>query len=655
VQTTRKPWWPIRGNCSPRRSNVTALLASIFLGFSVALAGTTAIRPEACADCHDAFDSKAFAASVHGGLSCTDCHSKGPFGEHEEVPAAVDCGSCHEDQAAAYAKSFHGQARAKGEKEAPSCTDCHGNAHLIFTSDDPKSVHSRGQIPSMCARCHADTKLIQKFEIPVEDPVGRYKNSVHGRAVAAGNLKAAVCSDCHGSHEIQPGREMTSNTSKRSIPQTCGKCHKDVLADYSVSVHGEAVAKGILEAPSCVDCHGEHGIVETKSPDSPVSPMHLATKTCGHCHADVTLAKRYGFSTERLSTYLQSYHGMAVRRGATTVANCSSCHGIHKILRSTDPRSSIFPGNLASTCGKCHPGASQEFARTNVHLETSPTSAPVLYYVRLLYLWVIGLTVAGMLAHNFVIYLAAVLRKLREQRASRRFRRMTKLQLIEHGLLLTSFTVLVITGFGLHYFETSWGTLLNWIGLNEELRRILHRTAGTILIFTGVFHLVHFGVTRSGRREWNALRPRWLDVKEFWIFLLHNLKTIFRPGSASVHPKWGRYSYVHKFEYWALIWGTIIMSVTGISLWFPVLVGGWMPTWGLPLMELIHYYEAWLATLAIFIWHFFFVIFHPSEYPMSLTWLTGDVTKEEMEREHPRELEEAERATTEAPPSEHEE
>jgi cytochrome b subunit of formate dehydrogenase len=105
----------------------------------------------------------------------------------------------------------------------------------------------------------------------------------------------------------------------------------------------------------------------------------------------------------------------------------------------------------------------------------------------------------------------------------------------------------------------------------------------------------------------------------------------------------GRYTYIHKLEYWALIWGTVVMTLTGFALWFPEVVSRLMPAWGIPLMELIHYYEAWLATLAILVWHFFFTIFHPHEYPMSTIWLTGKVTREEMEHEHTRELESWER------------
>jgi cytochrome b subunit of formate dehydrogenase len=88
-----------------------------------------------------------------------------------------------------------------------------------------------------------------------------------------------------------------------------------------------------------------------------------------------------------------------------------------------------------------------------------------------------------------------------------------------------------------------------------------------------------------------------------------------------------------------LIWGTAVMAITGLVLWFPEFFLSWLPSWTFEVSEIIHYLEAWLATLAIIIWHWFFVIFHPERYPMSLTWLDGKITEEEMKHHHPMEYE----------------
>jgi cytochrome b subunit of formate dehydrogenase len=100
------------------------------------------------------------------------------------------------------------------------------------------------------------------------------------------------------------------------------------------------------------------------------------------------------------------------------------------------------------------------------------------------------------------------------------------------------------------------------------------------------------------------------------------------------HPTFHKYDYTEKAEYWALIWGTIVMGVTGFILWFPTMVGDWAPVWLIKVSEIIHFYEAILATLAIIVWHWFFVIFRPSEYPMSFAWISGGVTLAKYKEHH---------------------
>ena len=108
-------------------------------------------------------------------------------------------------------------------------------------------------------------------------------------------------------------------------------------------------------------------------------------------------------------------------------------------------------------------------------------------------------------------------------------------------------------------------------------------------------------------------------------------------------PKFGRFSYVEKAEYWALIWGTMLMGLTGIILWFENTSMGLLTKLGFDISRTVHFYEAILATLAIIVWHFYFVIFNPDVYPMNLAWLTGRVSEREMQEDHPLELERMER------------
>jgi cytochrome b subunit of formate dehydrogenase len=100
--------------------------------------------------------------------------------------------------------------------------------------------------------------------------------------------------------------------------------------------------------------------------------------------------------------------------------------------------------------------------------------------------------------------------------------------------------------------------------------------------------------------------------------------------------EFSRYDYSQKAEYWALIWGTVLMILSGLILWFPQWSVKIFPSWIVPAAQTVHYYEAWLATLAVLVWHFFFVIFHPEQYPMSWTWLTGKMSEEEVRTNHGR-------------------
>jgi cytochrome b subunit of formate dehydrogenase len=118
-------------------------------------------------------------------------------------------------------------------------------------------------------------------------------------------------------------------------------------------------------------------------------------------------------------------------------------------------------------------------------------------------------------------------------------------------------------------------------------------------------------------------------------------------------PQFGRFSYIEKSEYWALVWGTIVMGATGVILWFDNTFLNLLTKTGWDIARTVHYYEAWLATLAIVVWHFYFVMFNPDIYPINLAFWKGTLTEEEMEDEHPLELariHEEERAEREADP-----
>jgi cytochrome b subunit of formate dehydrogenase len=217
---------------------------------------------------------------------------------------------------------------------------------------------------------------------------------------------------------------------------------------------------------------------------------------------------------------------------------------------------------------------------------------------------------------------------------------------LQHGTLVLSFVALVITGFMLQFPEAWWVMhIRNRIGHLFEWRSIIHRVAGVILVAAGVWHFGYLAVTARGRQLFRDLLPRVSDIGDALGILRYNL------GLSPTKPKFDRFSYIEKTEYWAMMWGSIVMGVTGALLWFENTSIRLFTNLGYDVSRTVHLYEAVLATLAIIVWHFYFVIFNPDIYPMNLSWLTGWMSGKEMLEDHALELErlERERAKAEMP------
>jgi len=247
--------------------------------------------------------------------------------------------------------------------------------------------------------------LAARHGIRQPEPFKRYEESIHGRAVEEqGLLAAAVCTDCHGTHNIKRATDPMSSVNRPHIPATCGRCHQKIEEEYRQGIHGQALAKGNRDVPVCTDCHGEHTIRAPSDVASSVYPTHVRV-TCSKCHEDERIEKKYGLPARRLSSYVGSYHGVANKFGETTVANCATCHEAHKILPSKDPRSSVNKKNLPHTCGKCHPGAGANFAKGSVHVIPSKERDVGVYWVRKFYtVFVFGLI------SSFCVYILLDLR-----------------------------------------------------------------------------------------------------------------------------------------------------------------------------------------------------------------------------------------------------
>ncbi|MDP1678078.1 MAG: cytochrome b/b6 domain-containing protein [Bacteroidota bacterium] len=611
------------------------------------------IKPVQCATCHakdvskHAFHKTVLAQGSDVSNNCKSCH-----GKHDVVSPKVPgskfhftnivkaCGTCHNSEKEKFLKSAHGVAFASNVENAPNCLKCH--SVLMPTNGAQKDSATVKLVKvKMCISCHSkqtsSTGTTSNF-------VMSYEESVHGKALKKGNAKVAICSDCHGSHEMQKGNNPTSTVNKANIPATCGHCHADVVKLYKKSIHGTSFLKGNESAPVCTNCHGEHKILAPKDPNSPVSKLHVSAEVCSPCHSSVKMSEKFGLASGRNESFMDSFHGLAVKAGKTEAANCASCHGFHDVLPSKDSLSRVNKGNLAITCGKCHPGANQNFAQGAVHIVvTNPTDNDLLYFVSNLYIILIIVTIGGMTVHNILDFAKKSKRRLRHRRHGTMYDeeigyslyvRMTVGERLQHASLALSFITLVLTGFMLRYPDAWWVIPIRSLSPTVfEIRGVLHRTAAVIMTLVSLYHIYYVLFVPRGKQLIRDLFPRMQDAYDAIGIAKFNL------GISSEKPKLDRFSYIEKAEYWALIWGTVVMSVTGVILWFDNTFLGLFGKLWWDVARTVHFYEAWLAALSIIVWHFYFVIFNPDVYPMNLAWFKGTISEEEMADEHPLELE----------------
>jgi len=511
---------------------------------------------------------------------------------------AADCASCH-DQGPKVEKSAH---------TGFSCDTCH-EKHEEYP-------HPAGVPKPACKTCH-------------ESQAVDYAGGVHGMERKKGNESAPDCGLCHGSaHELAQTKSPSFRT---AIPDICSMCHTQVVEQYRASVHGQAVARGVTQAPLCGDCHGEHKIIKPSNAASPVNAAHIRD-TCGSCHQDVKLMRKFGLPGDRVTSFDTSFHGLAAKSGSQTVANCASCHGVHNILASSDAKSTIHSANLAKTCGNCHPGAGTRFAIGRVHLSEGGSEPAALRIVREFYLLIIPVTIGLMLLHNGGDWV----RKLVNARFARRVVaavrpatghghdvRMLPFERVQHAVLVVSFFVLVWTGFALKYPDAWWARPLLLLEGARSMRSLIHRIAAGAFIAVSLTHLVSLIVSRKLRGHWLEMLPNRNDPREALSNFAYNLGLGERQPGRSAH------SYIEKAEYWAVAWGAIVMIASGVLLWANNLALKFLPKLWLDVATSVHFYEAVLATLAIVVWHFYSIIFDPDVYPLNTAFLTGVSVKKE--------------------------
>ncbi|MFZ4577798.1 MAG: cytochrome c3 family protein [Myxococcota bacterium] len=286
-------------------------------------------------------DEKVWGGSVHGGrIACTDCHREITDHPHPELKAktardytlerAVTCQRCHYAYYTRVLDSSHYDLLKKGNKDAPTCVDCHGS-HATKSPSDPKTP--RSAMNASCAKCH--TKLYEK-----------YRNSVHGKALAENNP----------------------------------------------------------DVPGCIDCHGAHSIVNPKQGDFHVRSYQV----CARCHGDEKVMSKYGLSSDVLTTYLDDFHGASNRlyaQGAgipgKPIATCTDCHGIHDIAKGVEGSSpEVTRKRVADTCRKCHKKVPDAFADAWMsHYPPTLEAAPLVWGIKWAYRLLIPFIMLGLVIH----------------------------------------------------------------------------------------------------------------------------------------------------------------------------------------------------------------------------------------------------------------
>jgi formate dehydrogenase gamma subunit len=211
---------------------------------------------------------------------------------------------------------------------------------------------------------------------------------------------------------------------------------------------------------------------------------------------------------------------------------------------------------------------------------------------------------------------------------SRMYVRFSFADRLQHLLLLLSFTTLAVTGLVQKFAENPVSLFIIRLWGNVDNVRVTHHAAATILMLLAIYHILGFGYKVFVLRQRMTMLPSLQDVKDALKALAYNI------GLSKTRPQMGRYTFEEKAEYWALVWGTIIMGITGFMMWNPIATVKFLPGEFIPAAKAAHGAEAVLAVLAIIVWHMYGV--HLKRFNKSM-W-TGRLTEEEMLHEHPLEL-----------------
>ncbi|MFV1957971.1 MAG: cytochrome b/b6 domain-containing protein, partial [Planctomycetota bacterium] len=311
-----------------------------------------------------------YSQSIHGeglfrkGLKvtavCTSCHTAHDIRPHEDPESSINpanvaatCETCHGGIERIHTRVIDGKLWQTNPDQVPICVECHA-PHEIRSRAYLENIRER----NICAECHAPVPseravrdgVVSKFKVDLE----AFRAGVHGHL---------TCVSCHAEATAKVDRACMTIQSKVD----CAACHEQATIDYAESTHGQGVAAGDPDAPTCLDCHDQHAhfTLSRKNPTSMTFARNVPD-LCARCHKEgQPAAQRIHAAVPIVEGYLDSIHGRGLREsGLLVTATCVQCHTAHRVLPPDDPTSSVNDRNVADTCGRCHYGIEEQFRRS---------------------------------------------------------------------------------------------------------------------------------------------------------------------------------------------------------------------------------------------------------------------------------------------------
>jgi len=568
--------------------------------------------------------------------SCQTCHD-GKKGKLEAPGADGDKRELHAISADKYGKSVHAKMQ---------CVACHLNI------TDSVSPHKKSTTPTPdCAQCHqtlwdkaeqTGTAASQPRLETVAKNIAAYKKSFHARPDKDNpKVAKATCTQCHDTHGFNVPADKKSPEYaawRKEVPALCGQsCHDEQFDAFNASIHGkEAVDKGNAKAPVCISCHTSHEITNT----SLTTFKLLNNEECGSCHKD------------RLSSYRDTYHGQVTKLGYPDTAKCYNCHGSHGILPAKDPKSKVHVDNRLKTCKECHDGKKRALATAG--FVTFGPHANSHDFAKYPQLWIATKFMQALLIGVFAFFwLHSGLWYYREwqdrkagktvahvrtaglpQEDKKFFQRFPVGWRIAHLAFALITMTLVLTGTSALFSHTSWAPVIARALGGASGLALIHRVAAALFIAIFFIHFVYVmqRLLRSKTFRWfgpDSLIPNWKDLSDCWGMF------VWFVGKGP-KPRFDRWAYYEKFDYWAVFWGVTIIGTSGLMLAFPTVTASFLPGWVFNVATVVHGEEAFLAAVFLFTVHFFNNHFRPDKLPPpDIVMFTGTQSLEEFRNDHP--------------------